>query len=134
MAAAEPPVDVAAIVDAAPLGGFHLRVIGLCALLLFFEGFDLQAMAFAAPAIVRAFGWPREVLGWVFSAGGAGMVVGALLGGLAGDRWGRRRVFIACGIEFGIASLAMAGAGSYQELLALRFVAALAWVRPGRWR
>ena len=96
MSAAERTVDVATVIDAAPLGGFHLRVIGLCALLLFFEGLDLQAIGFAAPAIVRAFGWPQQVLGWVFSAGQAGMVVGALLGGLAGDRWGRRRVFIAC--------------------------------------
>ena len=84
MSAAERTVDVATVIDAAPLGGFHLRVIGLCALLLFFEGLDLQAIGFAAPAIVRAFGWPQQVLGWVFSAGQAGMVVGALLGGLAG--------------------------------------------------
>ena len=125
MSAAERTVDVATVIDAAPLGGFHLRVIGLCALLLFFEGLDLQAIGFAAPAIVRAFGWPQQVLGWVFSAGQAGMVVGALLGGLAGDRWGRRRVFIACGIEFGVASLAMILVRNHYELMALRFIAAL---------
>ena len=122
---AEAPVNVARVVDAAPLGRFHLRVVGLCALLLFFEGFDLQSIGFAAPAIVRAFGWPHELLGPVFSAGQAGMVIGALLGGLAGDHWGRRRVFIACGIEFGLASLAMTLVRDYRELLALRFVAAL---------
>jgi MFS transporter, AAHS family, 4-hydroxybenzoate transporter len=125
MAAPEREVDVAALIDAAPLGGFHLRVIGLCALLLFFEGFDLQSIGFAAPAIVRAFGWPKQVLGWVFSAGQAGMVAGALLGGLAGDRWGRRRVFIACGVEFGCASLAMILVRNHYELMALRFIAAL---------
>jgi AAHS family 4-hydroxybenzoate transporter-like MFS transporter len=118
-------LDVAAVIDAAPLSRFHLRVVGLCALLLFFEGFDLQSIGFAAPAIVRAFGWPQAVLGWVFSAGQAGMVVGALLGGLAGDRWGRRRVFIACGIEFGLATLAMVLVRSHYELMALRFIAAL---------
>jgi AAHS family 4-hydroxybenzoate transporter-like MFS transporter len=123
--AAERAVDVAAVIDAAPLSGFHLRVIGLCALLLFFEGFDLQSIGFAAPAIVRAFDWPKQVLGWVFSAGQAGMVVGALLGGLAGDRWGRRRVFIACGVEFGLASLAMVLVRNHYELMALRFIAAL---------
>lgn len=125
MAAAERAVDVGTVVDAAPLGGFHLRVIGLCALLLFFEGFDLQAIAFAAPAIVRAFDWRDAALGPLFSAGQVGMALGALLGGLAGDRWGRRRVFILCGVEFGIASLAMVLVRNYSELLALRFIAAL---------
>ena len=125
MAAPEGEINVAAVVDGAPLGRFHLRVIGLCALLLFFEGLDLQAIGFAAPAIVRAFGWPQQVLGWVFSAGQAGMVLGALLGGLAGDRWGRRRVFIACGIEFGVTSLAMILVRNHYELMALRFIAAL---------
>ena len=125
MAAPEPAVDVAAVIDAAPLNRFHLRVIGMCALLLFFEGFDLQSIGFAAPAIVRAFGWPQQVLGWVFSAGQAGMVVGALFGGLAGDRWGRRRVFIACGIEFGLTSLTMVLVRNHYELMALRFTAAL---------
>ena len=52
------------------------------------------------------------------------MVVGAFLGGLAGDRWGRRRLFIACGIEFGVASLAMILVRKHYELKALRFIAA----------
>ncbi len=125
MSSTERAVDVAAVVDEAPLGRFHLRVIGLCALLLFLEGFDLQAIAFAAPAIVRAFDWQDAALGPLFSAGQAGMALGALLGGMAGDRWGRRRVFILCGVEFGLASLAMVLVRSYTELLVLRFVAAL---------
>ncbi|MCC7461750.1 MAG: MFS transporter [Gammaproteobacteria bacterium] len=125
MPGAERQVDVGAIVDEAPLGRFHLRVIGLCALLLFFEGFDLNAIAFAAPAMVRTFDWQDAALGPLFSAGQAGMALGALVGGLAGDRWGRRRSFIFCGVEFGLASLAMARVHSYPELLALRFLAAL---------
>jgi AAHS family 4-hydroxybenzoate transporter-like MFS transporter len=63
------------------------------------------------------------MLGPVFSAGLAGLTAGALVFGLLGDRWGRKTVFILCGVVFGLASLGTATAGSLGQLLVWRLVA-----------
>lgn len=116
-------VNVSDIVDSTRLNSFHLRVIGLCALLIFFDGFDLQAISYAAPAVASALGISRPMLGPVFSAGLAGLTLGALVFGVMGDRWGRKTVFVLCGVIFGLASLATATAGSLTQLLAWRLIA-----------
>ena len=116
-------VNVTAIIDSAALNGFHIRVVGLCALLIFLDGFDLQAIGYAAPAVSYALGISRPMLGPVFSAGFAGLTLGAMVFGLLGDRWGRKTVFVLCGMVFGLASLGTATAGSLMQLIAWRLVA-----------
>ena len=116
-------VNVTAIIDSAELNGFHIRVVGLCALLIFLDGFDLQAISYAAPAVSYALGISRPMLGPVFSAGFAGLTLGAMVFGLLGDRWGRKTVFVLCGIVFGLASLGTATAGSLTQLMIWRLIA-----------
>lgn len=116
-------VNVTAIIDSAKLNGFHIRVVGLCALLIFLDGFDLQAISYAAPAVSYALGISRPMLGPVFSAGFAGLTLGAMVFGLLGDRWGRKTVFVLCGIVFGLASLGTATAGSLTQLMIWRLIA-----------
>jgi len=119
------PIDVSGLIDASPLRGFHLRIIGLCALLIFFDGFDVQAVSYAAASLAIALGVARSVLGPIFSAGVLGLAIGSLSFGSLGDRYGRKRIFILCGLLFGMASLATALAGTLQTLLMSRFVAGL---------
>ena len=116
-------VDLSELIDNARLNRFHVRIIGLCACLLFVEGFDLQAISYAAPGMAKALAISRPMLGPIFSAGQLGLMLGALLFGIAGDRWGRKRVFILCGLDFGIASLATAFAASYSTVLFWRLIA-----------
>ena len=116
-------VNVTQIIDSTKLNAFHLRVVGLCALLIFFDGFDLQAISYAAPAVSAALGISRPMLGPVFSAGFAGLTAGALIFGLLGDRWGRKSVFISCGVLFGLASLGTATSANLTQLLIWRLVA-----------
>jgi AAHS family 4-hydroxybenzoate transporter-like MFS transporter len=116
-------INVTEMIDSTRLNAFHIRVVGLCALLIFFDGFDLQAISYAAPAVSAALGISRPMLGPVFSAGLAGLTAGALVFGLLGDRWGRKTVFVLCGVVFGLASLGTATAGSLSQLLAWRLVA-----------
>jgi MFS transporter, AAHS family, 4-hydroxybenzoate transporter len=118
-------VNVSELIDNTPLNGFHIRVVGLCACLLFFEGFDFQAISYAAPALAKALAISKPMLGPLFSSGQLGLMVGALLFGIAGDRWGRKRVFIACGLVFGLASLATALSSSYSALVFWRVMAGL---------
>ena len=116
-------VNVTEIVDSTRLNAFHLRVVGLCALLIFFDGFDLQAISYVAPAVSLALGISRPMLGPIFSAGLAGLTAGALVFGVLGDRWGRKTVFILCGVLFGCASLGTATATDLHQLLVWRLAA-----------
>jgi MFS transporter, AAHS family, 4-hydroxybenzoate transporter len=118
-------VDVSALIDNSPLNAFHIRVVALCACLLFFEGFDLNAISYAAPALSKALAIPKPTLGLIFSAGQFGLMMGALLFGIAGDRWGRKRVFIFCGVDFGLATLAIGLSGSSHMVLFWRVIAGL---------
>jgi MFS transporter, AAHS family, 4-hydroxybenzoate transporter len=116
-------VNVSELIDNSRLNFFHLRVIGLCAGLLFLEGFDFYAISYAAPEMGRALAFSKPMLGPIFSAGQFGLMLGALILGIAGDRWGRKRVFILCGLVFGLASLATALTTSYLWLLIWRSIA-----------
>jgi AAHS family 4-hydroxybenzoate transporter-like MFS transporter len=118
-------VNVSELIDNSRLNSFHFRVIGLCTCLLFFEGFDFYAISYVAPALGQALAISKPMLGPIFSAGQFGLMLGALILGIAGDRWGRKRVFILCGIVFGLASLATALTTSYLWLLIWRSVAGL---------
>ena len=63
------------------------------------------------------------MLGPVFSAGLAGLTLGALFFGLLGDRWGRKTVFVLCGVVFGLASFGTATSSSLTQLLIWRLIA-----------
>jgi len=63
--------------------------------------------------------------GWIASAGFIGMAVGASLGGLLADRVGRRQVFAATLLLYGLATGASALAGTVAVLIALRVVVGL---------
>src|ERR1700759_5042325 len=75
--------------DGRPVSAMQWRVLGICGLCMVIDGFDVQAMAYAAPALIKAWGTSRSVLGPVFAAGLLGMFAGSLV--LAGfsDKVGR---------------------------------------------
>lgn len=65
----------------------QLFLLTLCALCLMCDGFDIQAMGYAAPAIRDAWSLETALLGPVFSAGLAGIAIGGFaLGWLAEGR------------------------------------------------
>ncbi|MFY3743227.1 MFS transporter [Anaeromyxobacter sp. Red801] len=131
MTAAPPPapdprtVNVTDLVDAGRLGRFHLGAFAVLGGCLVMDGFDLQAMGYAAPALARDWGLPIARLGPVFGAGLLGLFLGSILAGMAADRIGRRPVLIGATAVFGAFTLATAAAGSMPALLAARFVAGL---------
>ncbi len=88
-------VDVVGILDRAPFRGLSLRVSVLTVLAMVFDGFDIQSIAFAAPALLTEFGVARPQLGPILAAGLIGMALGAFALGAAGDRLGRRTALTA---------------------------------------
>jgi len=113
-------------IDRQPLSWLQIRVILLCWLVNLLDGFDLLAIAFAAPAISAAWQLTPEALGVVFSSGLVGMTIGSLILGPMSDRIGRRRMIIFATFTLGVATLATSQADGLPTLLILRFVTGLA--------
>lgn len=114
--------EVAAFLDGMKLNPRLVSVWLFCAAVLLLDGYDLTVIALMAPELVREFAFPAASLGIVFSAGLAGMALGAPLGGWIGDRYGRKLPITASCCLFGSATLAMLAATSIVQLVACRFV------------
>ena len=111
--------------DGRPVSAMQWRVLGLCALCMVIDGFDVQAMAYAAPALIKAWGASRSVLGPVFAAGLLGMFAGSLvLAGFA-DAIGRRPMLIAATAWIAICMALTPFATSIDALIGIRFAAGI---------
>ena len=116
-------VNVAAVIDGAPIGALQVRVFGLCLLVSMLDGFDTQSIAFAAPAIARDLNFGPNEFGLLFSATMAGTAVGAAVLGRTADRYGRRALITAAVAIFGLMTLGCALSRGFESLLILRFLA-----------
>jgi len=119
------PIDVADFIDQQPVGGFQLKLLSMCAAVLFLDGFDTQAIGYVAPALAKEWGLTRAALGPVFSAGLFGLMIGALLLGPLADRIGRKKIIIFSTLAFGFGALVTAFVNDVNALLAIRFLTAL---------
>lgn len=119
------PIDVAQVVDGAPLSRMQLMVLVLAGITVVLDGLDIQAVAFAAPKIAADLGLDKAALGPVFSAGLVGMALGSLLLGPVADRFGRRVAVLLSVAGFGSFTLLTAFADSFTELMLYRFLTGL---------
>ena len=46
-------IDVPEYIDRQPVGAFQIRLLLICAAVLFIDGFDTQAIGYVAPAVGR---------------------------------------------------------------------------------
>jgi AAHS family 4-hydroxybenzoate transporter-like MFS transporter len=118
-------LNVADVLDARGLGRFQLGAFALLGACLVMDGFDVLAMGFAAPALIRDWGLSNAAMGPVFGAALLGLFLGSILSGVVADRVGRRPVLLAATLVFSLFTLLTAQARSMPGLLAVRFVAGL---------
>lgn len=142
-----PVVNVDSVLDSVRFQGLPLLVMACALAIMVLDGFDIQIIGFAAPALIQEFGIDRKALGPVLAAALLGMAAGAFAGGLAGDRWGRRPTLIASTGVIGAATLAAAMTPSVDALIFWRLItgiglggtlpnatALMAEFAPRRWR
>ena len=89
-------------------------------------GFDMGVISGAMPFIEDT--WPLDALtqGWVVSAAIIGSVIGAAANGILADMFGRKKIIVATGIIFTIASIFCAYAQSVGQLIAARILIGIA--------
>ena len=118
-------VDVAAFIDAQPVGAFQVKLLLTCATVLFLDGFDTTAIGYVAPALAKEWHIGKEALGPVFSAGLFGLMIGALLFGPLADRIGRKKIIVLSTLAFGVGTLVTSLVNDVSVLLAIRFLTGL---------
>jgi len=108
-----------------PFGALQLRVVLLCALVQAFDGFDLGTIGMAAPSLSKAWGVAPPLFTTAFVMSSVGILIGALLSGPLGDRFGRKPLLIISVAFIGIFSVASAFAWSIPSITMMRFMTGL---------
>ncbi|KIC57380.1 MFS transporter [Microbacterium hominis] len=117
--------DVGERLDALPFTQRHLRVLTGSGLGWALDAMDVGLVSFVLTALIAQWSLTGEQASWIASAGFVGMAVGASLGGLLADRFGRRSVFAVTLLVYGLATGASALAGGLAALIALRVIVGL---------
>ncbi|HEY0525585.1 MAG TPA: MFS transporter [Stellaceae bacterium] len=115
-------INAGARLDRLPVSRFHYRMLGLIGAGMFLDAFEIYLQGAVLATLVST-GWSAPALNANFiSVTFAGMVVGAWLAGILGDRYGRRFSYQVNLLIFGGASLVGAFAPTMSWLIAARFV------------
>jgi AAHS family 4-hydroxybenzoate transporter-like MFS transporter len=126
MSMTEAAFDVPTFINGRRVGVVQWGVVVLCALVMFLDGFDTQAISYMTPLIAKEWGLPRELLGPIFSSALTGLMVGYLVLSPLSDRFGHRRLILASTVAFGFLTLVTVAVTGVTELMILRFVTGVA--------
>ncbi|MGP9724920.1 MFS transporter [Corynebacterium sp. AOP40-9SA-29] len=111
--------------DALPVTRRHVKLLGGSGIGWALDAMDVGLIGFIMAALTTHWGLSHTETSWLASAGFIGMALGATFGGLLADRFGRRNVFAATLLVYGLATGASALAGGLAVLIALRVVVGL---------
>lgn len=109
-------------IDDGPIVLHQYLIIFICFLLNVADGFDLMAMAMAAPAVSEDWQIEPTTLGVIFSSALAGMTIGAMFLAPLSDKIGRRSIIIGCMAVVCASVFATAFAQSVEQLVVIRFL------------
>ncbi|MEE3500552.1 MFS transporter [Acidiphilium acidophilum] len=104
---------------------FHTVVVLLFGLGWALDAFEVTLIGNVLGALRQHFGLGAYAMSFILAAWFAGLMLGASGFGLLSDRFGRRRVFLASLVLYGVATLATAFAPDFASLIALRLIAGI---------
>lgn len=115
-------ININELLDEAKWGPFQKVILGLMALAFLTDGIANQSLGLAIPALMQEWDLPREAFATVAAIGLVGLTIGAVIGGMLGDKIGRRLMMVGSIGLFGVMTIAQAWASSPTELLLLRLI------------
>jgi AAHS family 4-hydroxybenzoate transporter-like MFS transporter len=123
--AGQPQVQVSRLLDERGLSSLQIKLLIWSFFIVLIDGYDIGAIAFAAPSLVRAWGLKPGELGPVFSASLVGILFGSAIFGWVGDHYGRKAALIGSNLLFGVFTYAAAYATNLDQMFWLRLLAGL---------
>mgnify|MGYP001182275004 CR=1 FL=1 len=118
-------IDVNAVIEAAPVGPFHRRVLFWCTLIILFDGYDLVIYGVVLPRLMEQWQLSPLAAGLLGSSALFGMMVGAMGFGMLADRLGRKTGIIVCVVLFSTVTVLNGAAATPLQFGVLRFLAGL---------
>src|ERR1041384_7116579 len=118
-------VQVSRMLDERGLGSFQIKLLAWSFFVVLIDGYDIGAIAFAAPHLVKDWKIAPHALGPGVSASLIGILFGSALVGWIGDRYGRKHALIWSNLLFGVFTYAAAYASNLDQMFWLRLVAGL---------
>lgn len=122
--ATQPPY-IADIIDARPLGKRQYIILAICSILMVLDGFDVQSVSYAAPAILQDWQIEKSQLGAVFGSGLFGLLSGSLIFSYFSDKFGRRPILLWSTLFFAVCMMATGFVQNAEQLIGLRFITGL---------
>src|SRR5882724_7460916 len=119
-------IEVGAVINDGAISRFQYVIFTICILIVMCDGFDTQAVAYTAPSIAAAWKLSPGSFGPVFAAVLIGAMLGALVFGYLGDKFGRKRILALTVILFSLLNIASAYAPSITPFIVLRFICGIA--------
>ena len=121
----EAEVHVSQFLDQHGLGAFQIKLIVWSGLIAMVDGYDIGAIAFAAPHLITEWHIQPHALGLVLSASNIGVLFGSQIFGWIGDRYGRKTALIGANLLFGVFTFIAAYSTNLTEMSWLRLIAGL---------
>ena len=118
-------VQVSRLLDERGLSSFQIKLIAWSFFIVLIDGYDIAAIAFAAPSVAKEWALKPGALGPVFSASLIGILFGSAIFGWVGDRYGRKAALVLSNLLFGVFTLAAAYATNLDQMFWLRLLAGL---------
>ncbi|MSP94780.1 MAG: MFS transporter [Alphaproteobacteria bacterium] len=118
-------IDVGELMQDRRIGRLHVLTFCLCMAILFVDGLDYSSVNVAAPALLRAFGAERSAMGFMFSMGFTGILIGSVIFGIVGDKYGRKTGAVLGVLAYSVPALLSVFATSFNELTIYRLFTGL---------
>ena len=118
-------LDIGHILDEGRWSGYQRFIVFLTALAIIFDGVDNQLLSISIPSIMRDWSVQRSAFATTLALGLFGMMIGAAIAGLVGDRVGRKAALIGSVLLFAAMTLSISMVSGLASLGLLRFISGL---------
>lgn len=108
-----------------PMKPFQWLIAATCMLILVSDGIDLQLLGIVAPLVMEDFGVDRSTFGLAMGAALVGFGLGSWIGGILGDRLGRRYALAIAALVFSLATIGAGTSGGVWDMAFWRLVGGL---------
>jgi MFS transporter, AAHS family, 4-hydroxybenzoate transporter len=118
-------INIYDVIDSRRVGRAQYFIVAFCALIMLFDGFDIQVISFIVPVLAKEWHLPKSVIGSIFSAVFAGLLIGNFGIPFLIQRFGTKKMAFIATASFGLFTLLTVFATSVPELIVLRVLAGI---------